>query len=81
MATPIKTEGSRTSRKVTTDLVCDCGRRLSISVDKKGWLVSMWAVALANRWNLKSYEQAALNPEFPAICPQCRVPAMTHSHD
>lgn len=74
MTTATKTEGCRkTKRTMTTELVCPCGNRLTVSVDKKGWLTSLWAVGLANRWivELSKIVESGWQDHFEAQCPKC----------
>jgi hypothetical protein len=76
MTTAIKTAGCRTNNgKMMTELVCCCGNRLKVSVKKDGWIVSLWATGLANRWlvELDKLVDHGWAKEFAARCPKCRV--------
>lgn len=79
--TPTKTGECPTSGKTrTTDLLCVCGKKLTVTVPKAGWLVSLIATALANRWKVEqSYEVQWSNP-IDAYCPNCHG-SHTQRHD
>jgi hypothetical protein len=71
MTTAIKTaECRKTKKTMTTELVCPCGNRLKVSVQKNGWFLSLEAVAMANHWNLDLHT-SSLGETFPALCPKC----------
>lgn len=54
-----------------TELVCPCGRRLEVSVRKRGWLMSLIAVALASRWKVCEHYEAKWGKTIDAYCPDC----------
>ena len=63
---------SRTkSRTMMTNLVCHCGKRLEVSVRKDGWMLSLQAVALGNRWHLDHWLDLVWAKEIAALCPGC----------
>ena len=70
MTTATKTAGCRRT-KMTTDLVCPCGKRLKVSVQKNGWLLSLIAVALAHHWKLEENFEVHWGKTMPAYCPNC----------
>lgn len=82
MTTPMRTEGSPTNKRTrTTELVCPCGKRLEISVDKNGWLLSLLAITLAHRWKLKDATMSEWSEEIDATCPTCRAPEQCQCRD
>jgi hypothetical protein len=56
-----------------TNLVCPCGARLAVSVQKRGWLLSVIAIALASHWvvNPARIVSGEWSNEMPATCPKC----------
>jgi hypothetical protein len=58
---------------MTTELVCRCGNRLKVSIQKNGWLLSLLAVSLANRWRLDHLEDIKWEEEIPGHCPKCHA--------
>ena len=56
-----------------TELVCQCGQRLEVSVQSCGWVLSLEAVALANRWviNPERIISGEWSDYMPATCPKC----------
>ena len=74
MTTAIPMVGSLMNKqKMMTELVCPCGNRLEVSINKNGWFLSLQAVALANRWLLSDSDHGDLRAgcTFPARCPNC----------
>ena len=65
---------TRAKPKTTiTELVCPCGKRLSISVRKNVWYPSLIAVATANLWNVDEFVEVKPGKTIPAFCPHCRM--------
>lgn len=60
-------------KTVETELVCPCGKRLSISVSKKGWYPSLIAVATASLWNVDEFVGVKMGKTIPAFCSHCRM--------
>lgn len=57
----------------TTDLVCDCKRRLTVTVPAAGWRLSLVATALAERWKLPQGYETEWSDKIPALCPNCHT--------
>ena len=70
MTTRIRT--SQSKAKMTTELVCHCGKTLEVSVPKKGWQLSLVAVALAEGWTLDRYD-LEWGKNIEAKCSTCRI--------
>lgn len=60
-----------------TDLVCVCGKTLTVMVPDKGWLISLIATALANRWKIEQSYEVSWSDRIDAYCPNCHD---THVH-
>lgn len=63
----------RKTAKMTTELVCPCGKRLKVSVNQNGWMPSLEAVANASSWHLDRFVEIDWAREIPAFCPHCRI--------
>lgn len=72
----MKTMTHPKTAKMTTELVCPCGKRLEVSVESNGWFDALSAVALANRWKLEDNFDFRISEQTPAYCPYCHD---THS--
>ena len=80
MTTATKTGASPTSKMRTIELVCPCGRQLSVSAqtEKAGlthiFMGSIRAVASASRWKICEDYLQVLGPTLDAYCPDCHKP-------
>ena len=69
-----KTAGCQKTKTTKTDLVCVCGKRLSVSIKSEGWFDALTAVASANQWKVEDHFDFRLSEETPAYCPYCHKP-------
>lgn len=66
-----QTKSPRMRKERRTELVCVCGKRLDVWVPNEGWLPSLIAVALANRWKIEQHWEVEWRNEIDAYCPNC----------